>query len=259
MQGSTSKGDQPKWKLNGYWYKADHMGYEAMAEVVASQLLSRSNLQYVAYEPIMIVNGNKTEVGCKSRDFKQKDESIITFERLHRAYYGEGLAKALGDICDVEDKLTYVVDFVQEHTKLTGVGQYLTAILELDAFLLNEDRHTNNLAVIRNETTQEYRFCPIFDNGLSLLSDLNDYSLNQDLYANLGRVQPKPVFSTDFDTQMDAAEARYGSQLKLAIKRTEIPNIILPLYSYYDASICNRVEQLLYEQIRKYGICLGIR
>lgn len=24
----TSKGNQLKWKCYGYWYKADHMGYE---------------------------------------------------------------------------------------------------------------------------------------------------------------------------------------------------------------------------------------
>lgn len=26
--GHTSKGDQPKWQLDGKWYKADHMGYD---------------------------------------------------------------------------------------------------------------------------------------------------------------------------------------------------------------------------------------
>ena len=27
----TSKGNQLKWKCDGYWYKADHMGYEGLA------------------------------------------------------------------------------------------------------------------------------------------------------------------------------------------------------------------------------------
>ena len=27
----TSKGNQLKWKCDGYWYKADHMGYEWQA------------------------------------------------------------------------------------------------------------------------------------------------------------------------------------------------------------------------------------
>ena len=45
----------------------------------------------------------------------------------------------------------YTVDFIEQTTGLTGVGAYLTMLLELDSFFLNEDRHTNNLAVIRNE------------------------------------------------------------------------------------------------------------
>ena len=37
-EGHTSKGDQPKWKQSGNWYKADHMGYEALSEIIVSRL-----------------------------------------------------------------------------------------------------------------------------------------------------------------------------------------------------------------------------
>ena len=43
IQGHTSKGDQPKWRRGNLWYKADHMGYEALAEVVVSRLLEKTN------------------------------------------------------------------------------------------------------------------------------------------------------------------------------------------------------------------------
>ncbi len=36
--------------------------------------------------------------------------------------------------------------------------------LERDAFSLNEDRHTNNIAVITDEDMSTFRFCAIFDN-----------------------------------------------------------------------------------------------
>ena len=39
-EGHTSKGDQPKWKQSGNWYKADHMGYEALSEIIVSRLLT---------------------------------------------------------------------------------------------------------------------------------------------------------------------------------------------------------------------------
>ena len=33
-----------------------------------------------------------------------------------------------------------------------------------------------------NEESKEFRLCPIFDNGLALLSDLNDYPFKADVY-----------------------------------------------------------------------------
>ena len=89
------------------------------------------------------------------------------------------------------------------------MGKYLTAILELDCLTLNEDRHTNDLAVLRDEETKEFRLCPIFDNGLSLLSDLNDYPLTDDLYTCIERVKAKP-FDRDHAEQMAVAEELYG-------------------------------------------------
>lgn len=37
--GHSSKGNQFKWLADGGWYKADHMGYESLAEIVVSCLL----------------------------------------------------------------------------------------------------------------------------------------------------------------------------------------------------------------------------
>ena len=42
----TSKGNQLKWKCDGYWYKADHMGYEGLAETIVSALLAKSTVKY---------------------------------------------------------------------------------------------------------------------------------------------------------------------------------------------------------------------
>ena len=156
IQGHTSKGDQPKWQLDGKWYKADHMGYEALAEVLISQLLKQSNVpDFVEYKPVLIQYQGKEIPGCVSKNFRRKDEMLVPFERLHRAYKGQGLAAALGRINEPQERIRYTVDFIEQTTGLTGVGEYLTFLLELDSFFLNEDRHTNNLAVIRNEKTKD--------------------------------------------------------------------------------------------------------
>ena len=132
------------------------------------------------------------------------------------------------------------------------MGKYLTAILELDCLTLNEDRHTNDLAVLRDEETKEFRLCPIFDNGLSLLSDLNDYPLTDDLYTCIERVKAKP-FDRDHAEQKAAAEELYGSQLTFHITRDELKNEFERSSELYDPEVLQRAEYVLLEQKRKYS------
>ena len=129
----------------------------------------------------------------------------------------------------------------------------LLRLLEIESFFLDEDRHTNNLAVIRNEKTLEFRLSPIFDNGLALLSDLNDYPAEKDLYDCIKRAQEKP-FDLDFDVQVEAAESLYGSQLKFYFNRYDIPEAMECLVDLHPKEILYRVERLLYEQMRKYQV-----
>lgn len=254
IQGHTSKGDQPKWHLGERWYKADHMGYEALAEVLISRLLKRSNVtSLVEYAPALIQYQGKEVPGCVSRSFRGKVEMLVPFERLHRAYRGQGLAAALGGMTDPSERIRYTVDFVEQTTGLTDVGAYLTLLLELDSFFLNEDRHTNNLAVIRNEKTKEFRLCPIFDNGLALLSDLNDYPLDKDVYDCIRRVRAKP-FDLDFDAQVEAAEELYGMQLKFSFTKKEVSKELEFVKELYDERIYRRVERVLLEQMRKWQV-----
>ena len=252
--GHTSKGDQPKWQLDGKWYKADHMGYEALAEVVVSQLLKQSNVpDFVEYRPVLIQYQGKEIPGCVSKNFRRKEEMLVSFERLHRTYKGRGLAAALGGINEPQGRIRYTIDFIEQTTGLTGVGKYLTLLLELDSFFLNEDRHTNNLAVIRNEKTKEFRLCPIFDNGLALLSDLNDYPLDKDVYDCIRCVRAKP-FDLDFNVQVEAAEELYGMQLNLSFSRKEVSKELKFVTELYGEKIYCRVEQVLFEQMRKYQV-----
>ena len=64
---SSSKGNQPKVKIDGLWYKKDHMGYEALAEVVISKLLGKSNVSnFVKYSPIKILKNNIEYIEIKA-------------------------------------------------------------------------------------------------------------------------------------------------------------------------------------------------
>lgn len=106
-------------------------------------------------------------------------------------------------------------------------------MLEVDAFFLNEDRHTNNIAVLYDDTDETYSLCPLFDNGLSLLSDTSlDFPLERPLEDCLQAIEAKP-FSRPFDDQLDAAEGLYGIQLRFSFGSHDVKDIIDAFRSEY--------------------------
>lgn len=250
----SSKGDQPKWLIKNQYYKADHMGYESLSEYLVSELLKSSNItNFVEYTPVTIKYNGKELIGCESKNFLKKGEELFTFERLHRAYTGKELYKTVWQMNDVKDRIVYTVDFIEKVTDLKNVGEYLTAIAEIDMLFLNEDRHFNNLSVIRNQKN-EFRLSPIFDNGLSFLSDTKiDYPLGTDIYQAISKIKAKP-FSTDFDTQTDILEQLYGTQLTICTDKNQIRELIDDLTEFYPADIISRVTTIVLEQMRRYGI-----
>ena len=143
------------------------------------------------------------------------------------------------------------LDFLK--AKIDNFGAYLTAMLEIDAFFMNEDRHTNNIAVIYNEKTQKYELSPFFDQGLCMFADINqDYPIDQSLEYCLEKIEAKP-FSSDFDIQLDAAEELYGIQIGFQFTFKDIQIYLQKNSENYPREVIRRVEQLLRRQMRKYG------
>ena len=138
-----------------------------------------------------------------------------------------------------------------DKTGLNQFGDYLSTIIALDAVFLNEDRHTNNLAVIFNEETEKYRLCPLFDFGLSFLSDMNDYPMGQDTYSMIPRVQAKP-FDDSFIEQLNCVNELWGIPLTFNVSRHEIFDAFKLFDGMYDEAILRRVENILREQMQTY-------
>ena len=244
----SSKGNQPKWFVNDIWYKADHMGYEGLAEIVVSRLLKKTNIKnFVEYYPVKIEFSYHKRNGCFSYNFLKKDEELIPLERLHRLYCGVGLSKKLQEMKSAEEKINYSVDFVENVTNIKNFGAYLTAMLEIDAFFLNEDRHTNNIALIRNPNTKEFRLCPYFDQGLSLLSDLDGFWLDGNTDKHILRVEAKPFGS--FKSQVSAAEKLYGKQLEVNFSMEDVEAALSDMQEYYSEEIINRVKYVIKKSI----------
>lgn len=252
--GYSSKGNQLKWHQEGIWYKADGFGYESLAEVVVSHILEESTIyNFVHYEPVNIMYKGKKYRGCRSHNFREEEEEIITLEHLSRQYTGFGLAKGLARIADVKERVLYTVEMVETITGLKSFGEYLCQMLELDAFFLNEDRHTNNMALLYNTASDTYRICPFFDMGLSLFSDTREeFPLQQDFDACRKRILAKP-FSRDFDEQLDAVNSLYGYCLHFYKPIGESLKVLEELRECYAVEELQRVEEVLRNQARKYS------
>lgn len=255
--GHSSKGNQLKWRDDVWWYKADQMGYESLAETVVSRILCSSNIgDYVMYEPVQIVYQEKELQGCRSLNFLGEREELITLEKLFRQHTGMSLAKELAYISDTKMRIAYTVDHVISYTGLADFGLYLTKMLEMDAFFLNEDRHTNNIAVIYLLDEKRYRLCPYFDMGLSLFADMKgDFPLSKNTENCRKDIIAKP-FARDFDEQADAANELYGTQLTFTASKNEMVKEVRLYEDTYPKEVVDRVEETLRYQADKYGYML---
>lgn len=249
----SSKGNQLKWENNGVWYKADYTGYEGLTEYVVSHLLQKSTLEAEEYVIYDLEEINYKEViykGSKSRNFLKKDWQIVTLERLFDNFFNESLYKSIFAIGDYRERLVFLVNQVERMTGLKNFGQYMNKLFTVDAFFLNEDRHTHNIAVLMNNEGQ-FAYCPIFDNGAGLLSDTTmDYPMSGDVYSLIGGVESKTICNS-FDEQLDIAEILYGDILKFHFTHKDVEEILENAVIYSEAEK-NRVKNILYEQMRKY-------
>lgn len=250
---NSSKGNQLKWKKGDTWYKADFLGYEALAEFVISLLLEKTNVHdYVQYQIKNMEYAGHTYIGCCSKDFLQRDEVLITLPRLFNLYLGEDVYMECERLDRTEaDCIKYVVDNVIRITGIEDFGEQLTLMLELDAFFLNEDRHFHNMAVIYNEQTKTFRSCPIFDNGGALFSDMSiSYSGEKSMDECRNIIKAKP-FSPSFADQVEAAQSLYGGQFQYWFTEEDIHAAMekAQTANLYSSDIIERVENILIEQM----------
>jgi hypothetical protein len=201
--GTSSKGDQSKWLVGDSWVKENALGYENMAEYVAYLILNSSTLpkiSFVPYIPCLIEKHDGTvSEGCYSKDFRGSLQEI-TLERLFEANF-ETTDDILNNIrYSTEDKFYSIMDKVYHFTGL-DVSHKVAQMLAFDAFILNEDRHTNNILFLFDPKTETWQLAPIFDHGLSLLSDIKDYPLSKPMSILKRKVKAKP-FNSSFTKQL---------------------------------------------------------
>lgn len=250
----SSKGNQLKWLGGGRWYKADYTGYEGLSEYVISNLLRQSSIHetdYITYETEEIRYGKVSYLGCCSIDFLPEGWQMITLERLFQNFHGESLTKSLYLIENLDNRLRFLVDQIVRITGLKDFGVYMSKLLTIDTFFLNEDRHMHNIAILLDDEG-EYRYCPVFDHGAALLSDTTmDYPLDAEVGYLINRVKAK-TFCRDFDEQLDVAERLYGQHIKFGFGRCDVL-ALLEKEQYYPQEVKDRVAEILVWRMRKYN------
>lgn len=256
----SSKGNQLKWRSGEFWYKADYAGYEGLAEYMVSGLLERSSLrsdEYVHYDTVEISYKTQVFRGCRSRNFLSEGRQLITLERLYHNQFARSFYGDVFKVPDVTERVKYLVDQVQRITGLAGFGDYLSKMLLIDAFFLNEDRHTHNIAV-EMDAAGNFYYSPFFDQGAALLSDTTlDYPLGGEIYALIDSVHAKTV-ADDFDEQIDACDELYPCPMRFRFTKKDVDEL-LDKEPYYPVEIKERVRTILYDRMRKFGYLFAQR
>jgi hypothetical protein len=248
---ASSKGNQIKWhRSDGIWAKSDDMGCEGLAEQTASCILACSNFtEYVCYASCKIYEDNDIHTGCECADFLSADERLITLARLFQAdvlRYEKDMEKM-----QASQRLAYLIEHTGRITGMKGFGKWLGMLLELDAFILNEDRHLHNIAVVK-KADGTYKPMPVFDNGASFLSDASrDYPLNSsmNLARLISRAKSKPI-ATSFDKQVAAVEDVVGLSLKFNSTPETMQSEVAS--QEYSGQIVARVRNIISHQAKRY-------
>ncbi len=245
---TSSKGNQEKWCENGIWYKLDLFGYEALAEVFCSYLLSKWEIPFptVSYRMQTMTVDGRIRTGCSSADFLTPGQSVITAAQLLRRYIGSDYRAVMAGLPSDKQRIYWLADTVCQITGLDDFGVYLTLLFEIDTLFANDDRHLNNIAVLRTDDGR-FDYCPIFDLGATLLSNTQVCRYDIAPRALLSSLRAAP-FSMNFTRMLHTAQSLYGAHLHIC--RADIDaalQTLLPeLAAYYPArdrgDICDRVS-----------------
>lgn len=242
---STSKGNQIKWYFNNRYYKADSFGYEGLAESFSYEISKfiKSPIEWIKYTPCRIKENHHIYNGCFSENFLKENETLVSFHRILRSMHGNDYRKYLSG--SIAERMLFVCDSIKEYCKV-DIKLYLFTIILFDAIILNEDRHLNNLTVIKG--SNGYYTAPIFDNGLALLSDLRDYPLDNSTVFNMKNVKAKP-FSNTFSKQVDAVKSIMPT-FRLQIEEQTL-SVFLADYqnSIYEKNIVGRCNQVIKKRL----------
>lgn len=168
-RNTSLRGNQEKWHdYDGYWYKRDMFGGEAVTEHIITCFLKSINFHYMIDYYL-----TTSEHVCKSDDFHYGDE-VLTFDWMLKRLYND---KKYEEIINrpfneksIEENIDFIVGVIENFGEIdkNSTKEYLRELFYIDALVCNEDRHFNNFGVIKSSFDGSISMIPFFDFGLSL-------------------------------------------------------------------------------------------
>lgn len=135
---------------------------EPVSEVISSEIISKFNIDCAKNKlsKIVLPNINEEVLVSISEDFVKDNEEMMSI----RSILGNASRENL------YDKVVALIP----NLKID-----IDRMIVMDFLINNIDRHLRNFSII-NEDGRGVKFAPLYDHGLSLYADIQDYELEQD-------------------------------------------------------------------------------
>lgn len=205
VNSSTSKGNQPKWYLpnsQAFVKEAFFCQGKHWRDYICEELAYNVGIQFgfdIAVTKACLLSNKKP--GSYSKSFLGSNESFESFHNMQKScsniyIYIYIYIKKDFMLLEPAEIFKALCNQYKETCSLDAEA-YLSDMFLLDYLMGNEDRHLNNFGAVFDYSLKQYRFAPIFDNGLSLLEHSNRY---EDMSAEVAlyTTNQRP-FNTRFD------------------------------------------------------------
>ena len=208
--------------------------------------------RFVPYQMERLKAHRRLRTGCSCLNFRREGQVILTLADLFQKGIGPRWPDQIARQPNLAEKVHWIAEQTTQLTGLSRFGQYLTLLFEADMLFSNEDRHLNNIAVLRRG--EEFGYCPLFDFGAGLLSNTRGYPLDIEPRAHLRLLRALPL-ETTFGRQVQAARAIYDPQLEWNFTVKDIATVLSEPLEFYPerdrADIAERVTVCVQMQAEK--------
>lgn len=241
---TASGGSQKKNFVDGFWFKADTLGFESFAEVLSYYVNKAYGYRTLKYEIGYINAGIRQLVGVKSKDYSKGGEIFCLEDFLMKKNKAE--YEILFQERDPSVKFALLCKMTDQYTGLHSRCYYLNLFMT-DFINGNPDRHLSNIDIIY--TDGSYHLAPYFDYGLSWyvqddVEEINEQNVSEAVESISFR--PFNMIGTEFYRFLIREGAR---KPKLLVDPQQLYNRVYSMQGFYDESFIKSRVLLLQTRI----------